>query len=213
MNMVTGSTINAGTILITGIGTAGNFGVGISGSTIASTGGGSIDIRGRGGAAGISISNSTIQTQGAPGALLVSGESTGSSSGVGIGGTSLLGGPTTTGNVIVRATNQGPGDSIQLSGTLQTTGVVNLRPGGVTAIGALSPANADLIEINGATDRFSLSSTDLATVAPSAATLVIGSNEHTGRILIGGATPFATPLTLQNAGAGSQGIAINGSLT
>ena len=207
----------SGSILVTGIAGT-NSGVSLLSATVRTTAGGSIDIRGRGGFAGLDSDDSTLSTAGAGlGTILISGESTVSQEGVNLGGTTVVGGASTTGNIIVRATNAGGDDSINIQGPVQgglhTTGIVNLRPGGVSAAGALTPADTDLIAINGSGTVFSLSSAELLRVAPTVAALVIGGSSHTGSIVVGAATAFSNNLTLQNAGAGSAGIQINGALS
>jgi filamentous hemagglutinin family protein len=205
----------SGLVSITGVGLAnGSTGVSLAIAEISTVAGGSIDIRGRGDSIGVELDDATVTTTGAgPGRIMVSGQSTGASAGVQIGGTSKLGNIATSGNIIVRATNASAGDSIALGGATQTTGVVNLRPGGVSAAGALTPADADTIEINGATTGFSLSSTELSTIVKTAAALVIGGSSQTGAINVGAATSFPVPVTLQTAGAGSSGIDLSGAVT
>ena len=226
----------SGDILITGLsGSAGRFAVGVTLSDviIETTAGGSIDIRGRseppatGVSDGVVITTpSTIQTQGAPGTITISGESPGTNFGVvigenGGGGANLVGGPTTSGNIVIRAANGGGGDSISLSGntTIQTTGVINLRPGGVSTTGALTPDDSETIEIAQETvtlpktGTFRLSPADLDTLADGAAAIVIGGNTHTGRISVLTPYTFKDNVTLQNAGEGSLGIAINAALS
>ena len=121
------------------------LGVVFSGARVETSDGGDIDIRGRAETAGafsrgVVIFDSTIQTQRAPGAILISGESQGPGIGVDLPnerfesqGSNLVGGPGTSGNIVIRATNGGNGDSINIESNtvIQTTGVVNLRPGGV----------------------------------------------------------------------------------
>lgn len=194
------------------------------GVTIETTAGGRIDIRGRGEApaaafsTGVEIfSPTTIRTQGAPGTIMISGESTGANFGIVFGdvergGTNLVGGPTTSGNIVIRAANAGGGDSIDLIGntTIQTTGVINLRPGGVSSIGALTPDDGETIEIAseeplpppepGPITTFRLSAAELDTLADGAAAIVIGGSTHTGQITVLTPYTFKDNVTLQNAG-------------
>lgn len=200
-------------------GSGGGNGAFIASTLIAATAGGSITISGRGEAGitaaiprGVVFDDALVTTSGA-GTILVSGESTGATQGVVVGGVTRLGGPAATGSIIVRATNGGGADSIDLgssaSGGLVTTGAVNLRPGGVAANGQLTAAAADFIDINGATNVFSLDNAELTRISPSAAALVIGGSTHDGRIRLGAPTTFANPLTLQNGGSDSAGIRLD----
>ena len=191
----------SGDIFIAGLSTSadrGAIGVSLSGVTIETTAGGNIDIRGRGDGPNLStgvdiFTTTTIRTQGTPGTIVISGESTSADFGVAFGeegGTNLIGGPTTSGNIMVRAANAGGGDSIDLIGntTIQTTGVINLRPGGVSSSGSLTPVIGATIEI--APDpmiaspgqTFRLSPTELDTLTKGAAAIVIGGGTHTGLI-------------------------------
>ena len=134
-----------------------------------------------------------------------------------------IGGPATSGNIMIRATNDGGGDSINIQSigqpntVIQTTGVVNLRPGGVSATGELTAANADPIEItlpaSPSTSNFRLSAAELSTIQDGTAGIVIGSDTHTGRISVLTPVSFNANLTLQNGGGGSQGIAIDAALS
>jgi hypothetical protein len=202
-----------GDIGITGVATGANsVGVTLASPTVQTVGGGSIDVRGRGDFIGVDSDDAAVSTAGAgTGRILISGESTGASPGVRIGGVSAVGGAATSGNIVVRATNAGSGDSIALGGTTQTSSVVNLRPGGVSAAGALTPADTDEIEINGAVNVFSLSQSELNSVTAPA--LVVGGSSQTGGIRIGGATSFNSDTTLQTAGSGSAGIQIAGPIS
>ena len=99
---------------------------------------------------------------------------------------------------------------------IQTTGVVNLRPGGVSAT-ELTAANADPIEItlpaSPSTSNFRLSPAELSTIQDGTAGIVIGSDTHTGRISVLTPVSFSDNLTLQNEGTGSLGIAVAGGLS
>ena len=154
----------------------------------------SIDIRGRAETAGassrgVAILASTIETQSDTGAIVISGEAQGPGMpprimarrlGVESQGNTVIGGPATSGNIVIRAnggngdsiTNGGNGDSIDISANtvIQTTGVVNLRPGGVSAAGELTAADAEPIEIadrtstNTSNFTFRLSPAELGTI-------------------------------------------------
>ena len=200
---------------------------------MSSTAGGSIDLRGRSEAGesgllnvGVRTSNSDISTSGGPGRILISGETTSGSYGVRIeefdSSGLTVGGSATSGDIVIRALNDGSGDSIDLStAVIQTTGRVNLRPGGVSAAGALTAANAVPITIANPVivgesevgpSGFALRASDLESIQSGAAGIVIGGNTHTGEIVVGLAFAWQHPLTLQNGGAGSQGIAIDSAL-
>jgi filamentous hemagglutinin family protein len=232
----------SGSMSITGIGGAGGAaayggpggpggdGVDLFASSAQTTAGGSIDIRGRAGAAdafsrGVVTFDSTIRTQGAPGAILISGESPGSGFGVDLPnshsdfdgpGSNSIEAASILGNIVIRATNGGNGDSINIESNtdIGTPGVVNLRPGGVSASGELAAANAAPIEIAEASPSpptpftFRLSPAELNTIQDGTATIVIGSNTHTGPIRVLTPVTFRDNVTLQNAGPGSQGIAL-----
>jgi filamentous hemagglutinin family protein len=200
----------------------------LSHTTIETTGGGSIDIRGRGDAAsfsnGTSIQEATIRTQGDRGAIVISGEATSADFGVELQAEddrNVIGGPMTSGNIVIRATNAGGGDSIDLIGntTIQTTGNVTLRPGGVDAAGNLTAANAEPIEIANpppiitSNFTFRLSPAELGTIQDGTAGIVIGSDTHTGRISVLTPVTFNDSVTLQNEGAGSLGILVAGDLS
>lgn len=204
----------------TGVGAGfGPTGVFMGSPTISTTAGGSINIRGRASGAasiGVDSDDAVVTTSGiGAGTITVSGESTAASLGVRLGGVSRLGGPSTSGNIIVRATNAGDADSIQLGGTIRTTGVIDLRPGGVAASGALTAADADNIEIvafgTGAAG-FVLDTLELLSLTGGAAQVVIGGSTHAGPITVSSAASFVDNVTLQNAGGGSNGIAVNGAL-
>jgi hypothetical protein len=62
------------------------------------------------------------------------------------------------------------------------------------------------------TDGFNASLTSLGIGRRSAPTVVIGSDEHTGKITFRDPNPFLGNLTLQNAGAGSEGIELASNL-
>ena len=233
----------SGNLTLDGVGgspTVGTGGTGVSLDTttpvptLGTTAGGNIEIRGRGGAGaagatsgvGVSILSETVRTQGSPGTIVISGESPGTAPGVLVegnvirGSRSVIGGPGTSGNIVIRATNAGNGDSIQLGAntTIQTTGNVNLRPGGVDAAGNLTAVDTNPIEIAPppavpASAAFRLSPAELDTIQDGTAAIVIGSNTHTGPISVLTAYTFRDNVTLQNAGAGSQGIALEAALS
>jgi filamentous hemagglutinin family protein len=222
-----------GGVRLWGIGPAGfdlsgvplaNTGVYVGGGTIAVVNG-PLDVRGRAdGPASIGVlltdvavggtQASTVATTGANGRILLSGESTGAAPGVSVTTGAALGSAATQGDIVIRAANNGGGDAIALAGAVQGTGVVNLRPGGVSAAPQfnLVDAVATPITIGGAGTGFDLSATDLAALQPGFSSIVVGSNTHAGAITLASAATFADPLTLQNDG-GAGGIAINAALS
>lgn len=202
-------------------------------ATVSSSAGGDIDLRGRSEASesgllnvGVRSRNSDVATSGGPGRILISGETTSGSYGVRIeefdSSDLTVGGSATTGDIVIRALNDGSADSIDLeTAVLQTTGRVNLRPGGVAADGTLTAADAVPITIANPVivgesevgpPGFALRASDLESIQSSATGVVIGSDTHTGAIAVDLAFPWQDPLTLQNGGAGSQGITISSAL-
>ena len=223
---------NQGRVSLTGIGgdaigdILGTFdGVHAERSTIDTTAG-AIDIRGRAGVAtgaaaptGVALVGSTIATGGPLGAITISGESPGASPGVSFsdavdpGRANAIGGASTAGVISIRALNAG-GNMLALSGTIQGSGVLNLRPGGVSAVGALTEAPAVPIGLFGTGAPFALVQAALTQIIqPGFSSVVIGSATHTGLITVAAGADLAGryDITLQNGGAGSAGIAFPGS--
>lgn len=223
---ISDSTIQSGSgpVGIIGIAT-GAGGVGVSNDSAAlvrTTGGGSIDIRGRG-ATGVHFDGNCLGdgctpaqavTTGSPGSISISGESTGSGFGIELAGGALVGDAAESGNVILRAANQSLADSIDLrdtfsSASISTTGNIALRPGGVSASGGLTEAPTTAIGLGTASAGFQLSSGDLAALHPAASgAVIIGSDLQSGRITVAGVPSFGSNITLQNEGAGSAGISL-----
>ncbi len=219
-----GATLNSGSgaLAITGIGGLGGSGVLATSSTVATSAGGSIDMRGRSGAvaagtpgaigSGMTLSGSAVNAAGG-GAILLSGESEGGS-GLVLSGTNAVGSIGTTGNIVLRAFSTGAPAStpmLSLGGTLQTSLAVNLRPGGVSASGALTEQPGTVINFGGASaaGQFAISPVALdAAMQPNSAAVVIGSQAQTGAINVNTSAPLSGlyNLTLQNDGAGSGGI-------
>ncbi|MCK7582607.1 MAG: hypothetical protein MZV65_48240 [Chromatiales bacterium] len=159
-------------------------------------------------------------TTGAPGSIILSGESTTGGAGLLIEGGAVVGDATTSGNIVLRATNAGAGDAIQLessgqSALIQTVGgVIDLRPGGVDFAGPLAPADSVPIDLLGGTGNgFNVSSADLAALQPGASAVVVGGTTHVGAITLFAPLTAATDFSLQNTGAGSAGIALNAALS
>ncbi|MBC7783517.1 MAG: MBG-2 domain-containing protein [Burkholderiales bacterium] len=124
----------------------------------------------------------------------------------------------------MRGKNNGGSDALAIGSdaVIQTTGSVNLRPGGVAPGGSFTAAENDPVFIAdpqfvGGTALgpfgFVLSSPELATIRDGSAGIVIGSATHTGPISANLAFNWQDELTLQNAGAGSAGITINSPIT
>jgi filamentous hemagglutinin family protein len=217
-----------GAVAISGQGGNGGDGVALVTSTVATSAGGAIDIRGRSGpiqagatvpsGSGLSSSASTIQSSGGAGNIVLSGESIGGS-GILLSGTNVLGGAATTGNVVLRASNTAStAQMLALGGTIQTSGVINMRPGGVSATGALTEQPGTAISLGATTTagQFNLSAAALnAAILPGARGVVIGSAAHSGAITTSLSAPLSGlyDLTLQNGAAGSGGISLLGGLS
>lgn len=226
----------SGNILVFGLGTnafTDRFanGLQLTGATLATTAGGSIDLRGRAESgslgfinAGVDITGSTVTTSGGPGQIVISGETTAPFVGVRIQsdpdlGPTTIGGPSTTGSVVIRARNNGSDDALAIGSdnAIQTSGLVSLLPGGVSALGALTRADSDPIfvadpvfvgESSIGPFGFVLSTGELGTIRNGTAGIVIGDAGHTGPILANLGITWQDNLTLQNGGAGSAGITI-----
>lgn len=159
---------------------------------ITSTGGGNISVTGESqnaGGAGIRFANEQPIT-----VLIPAGRIEGS------------------GNVVLRASNDGTSDALVLGTGSQVSaaGVLNLRPGGVDLAGpplayAATPVDrpGDVITVGGAAATgFAVSATELTRM--SAPTMVFGSNAHAADINVISALNFgAGAVTLQNEGGGN----------
>ncbi len=228
---VQGATIQttSGAIRIDGIGGADANGVSMLSSQISASGGGAIDIRGRAGIPqftetagyGVFSDDATVLTSGGPGAMVISGESTSTTSGIFFNGGTTIGGVATTGNITLRALNasdnEDQGDMIDLDGTIQSSGVLNLRPGGVSATGVLTEAPAVAIDLFAPNStQFSLDPNEMTQVIqPGFSSVVIGGAAHTGLITAQGGAPVNGfyDITLQNGGAVSLGIVLANGLS
>ena len=232
---VQGSTIQTttGTIGIDGIGGLRANGVSMLSSQISTSGGGAIDIRGRAGIPiatgsvtaathGVFSDDATVFTSGGPGAMVISGESTTAATpGIVFNGGTAIGSLATTGNITLRALNASDnevqGDMMALGGTIQSSGVLNLRPGGVSATGALTEAPAVAIDLFAPNStQFSLDPNEMTQVIqPGFSSVVVGSAAHTGLITVQGGAPVngLYDITLQNGGAGSSGIVMANGLS
>ena len=89
--------------------------------------------------------------------------------------------------------------------------MLNLRPAEVQADGSAVDRAGDAIDLASSSGTgFALSVPDFAGL--SGASIVVGSAAHSGAINVNGALTVTDPLTLQNSGASSGGIAINAPL-
>jgi filamentous hemagglutinin family protein len=194
---------------------AASEGVGILGSVI-DAGSGQISILGRNSVEGNGVGlgcaecgDTVLSTTGSVGAITISGESTFGGAGI-WSMAATIGGPQTSGNIVLRATSVGGLDSLVLDGvgtstTIQTTGTINIRPGGVTAAGVLIGSVDVPIDVGGPTGEgasFVLTSGELGGIQPGYAALVIGSDQHRGQITVAAPASFSGNVTLQNTGAG-----------
>lgn len=197
---LTSVTSTSGNILITGLGVDRNtiipaVGLDIEGATIRS-GTGTIDLRGHRNALPAAAADNgllvaaTATIAGNGGPLWLTGSSTGG------GGLSLEPGSVVnagTGNVVLRAGNDGSADAITLDGAVSGS-VVDLRPGEVDATGNLVERPADAIAI-AATNGFSVDTGEIGNIT--ANTLVIGSDAQTGTVTVNQALTYAGNVTLE----------------
>jgi hypothetical protein len=197
----------------------------ISNTTIRSTSG-RVDILGRGsnGYSGVDLGFDTLIASGT-GTLSITGEASGSSltglalpglalGDADIGGDRDVAGDIQSGDVILRALNDGSEDSIKLyydsdgffSSNIRTRGTLVLAPGGVSG-GSVTAADAEPISVGASGGAgFELDPDDLAAIDPLTPSVVIGSSSHSGAINVASGVTPAFDLTLQNEGGGSAGI-------
>jgi filamentous hemagglutinin family protein len=223
------SLLSGGRLSLTGFSGSGN-GVRIaSAGSLATDGGGAIDLRGRtsdsgASSAGVLIADSSVSVVGGQGVTTISGESAGSGvPGLQITGSSVIGGATTSGDIVLRALNAADpagrrSNMIALAGTLRSSGMLNVRPGGVAADGQLSEAVAVPINLFApltATDFVLDGATFGTVIEPGFSAVVIGSAAHAGRITAFNRAPFGggNDITLQNGGTGSAGIVLERGLS
>jgi filamentous hemagglutinin family protein len=172
---------------------------------------------------GIAMTNVLASTSGGPATLAqgnvrILGVSSAATPALSIDGVTL-GGAAMDGNIIIGGRNGGAGPvfsypgASQWANAVQTTGVINLRPddqnfnyGGVAA-------TAIPISVGGTAGGFNISFTDLGIGRSVPANVVVGSAEHTGQMTFLDPTRFLGNLTLQNGGAGSEGIRLGSNLT
>lgn len=143
------------------------------GSSITSTGGGTVEVTGS-------------HTSNGAGVLIDAGQGNAVQS---------------TGNVILRASNDGSTDALVIARGVSAGGMLNLRTGEVRADGTAGDVTQAPIVLGAASvGGFSVSSDELARL--SAADMVVGSNRHAGTITVAGAVNTNAGLTLQSEGAG-----------
>lgn len=157
-----------------------------NGAQLVTTGGGNIEVTGRSQNGGRGVVLQAGGSPTAPGALP---------------------GIRSSGNVLLRASNDGSGDSIVIEAPVVAAGTIDLRPGGVDVNMVASDDTATPIVLGGPTvNGFSVSGAEFAQL--SAPTIVAGSTTHAGAITVAGALTTSGALTLQNEGGGG-GIALN----
>ncbi|MFM9926192.1 filamentous hemagglutinin N-terminal domain-containing protein [Variovorax sp. H27-G14] len=157
-----------------------------NGARIVTTGGGNIEITGRSlnGGTGVAIEAGGSPT--APGALPVVQGS---------------------GNVVLRALNDGSTDALVIGAPVSAAGAIDLRPGGMDDSFTVFDATTTPIVLGGAgTGGFSVSGAEFARLT--APTIVAGSNTQAADITVAGALTTPGALTLQNDAGGN--IAVNG---
>jgi filamentous hemagglutinin family protein len=159
-----------------------------NGARIVTTGGGGIEITGRSANGGTGVAIEAGGSPTAPGALPVVQGS---------------------GNVVLRAVNDGSTDAIVIGAPVSAAGAIDLRPGGMDANFVASDATTTPIVLGGAgTGGFSVSGAEFARLG--APTIVAGSNTHAADITVAGALSMPGALTLQNDAGGN--IAVNGAV-
>lgn len=115
------------------------------------------------------------------------------------------------GNVVLRASNDGSTDALVIDGTVSAGNVVNLRPGGVAADGTAFDQTATPITLGGAAATgFAVSAAEFSRISAGNA-IVAGSNAHAADINVVGPLALASGLTLQNEGGGN--IALQAPIT
>jgi hypothetical protein len=169
---------------------AGDSGVRMeAGAQLVTTGGGNIEVTGRSQNGGTGIALQAGGSPTAPGALP---------------------GIRSSGNVVLRAANDGSTDAIVIDAPVVAAGVINLRPGGVDSALNASDATTTPITLGGPSAKgFSISDAEFAQL--SASTIVAGSNAHAADITVVAPLSLASALTLQNGGGGN--IRLDGAVT
>lgn len=201
--------------------------------TTISTVSGSIDLRGVNDGLPITSSNidtffpavsldETNLTATGTGRISVSGSTSSAANGINFADTHVSAG--TGGTIVLRASNNGTATPFGTAGTsslLAPGGSLVLAPGSVNPVTfALTANNSTPISVFSSGPGFSIPQTLFDAVSPQIANVIVGSSTQTGSITVnagcelGDATcapntaNFASSLTLDNAGVGSQGIAM-----
>jgi len=152
-----------------------------NGAQIVTTGGGDIELTGRAQANGIGF---VLEAGGAPTAGNPAPSVQGSD------------------QVVLRADNDRSTDAIAIAAPVSAGSVINLRPGGLDALGNASDSvNAPISLMGGAATGFAVSVAEMALL--NAPVLVAGSDAHAADINVNGALSRAGGLTLQNEGGGN----------
>ncbi|BEP33579.1 hypothetical protein GmRootV59_05530 [Variovorax sp. V59] len=165
------------------------------GARLATTGGGSIELTGS-------------SLQGTPGVSIQPGISSFT------GGVGAAPQVQSSGNLVLRASNDGSAPALAIDVPVSAAGVINLRPGGMDASLNAFDATSTGITVGGAAGPgFTLSDALLSRL--SAPTVVVGSSTHDGTITVAGPVATGGALTLQNegVGGGAGGIVLNGAVT
>lgn len=137
------------------------------------------------------------------------------SGGANSAGLEIAGRIDTGGHVTLRASNDGNADALVISSTtpgIHAGGMLNLRPGEVSASGTASDRTSEAIWVGAAHNGFSLTTAELGSLSAGNA-IVIGSSVHAGTITVDDGISLAGSLTLQNEGAGSGGISLQAPVT
>ncbi len=212
---------------ITVIGVAGaasqsSVGATLLGANLESTVG-SVEIRGRAspspsGSAGVRLDGGTVVAARGTGAKLVvagnSGDTGGGANDLGLDlRAATIGGTDVTADVVLAALSSGNTQGIASQGTqLVTTGAVNLRPARVDQTGAVADEAGAAIQLGGEAlpgTGLLISQTLLNLPQRGFSAMVVGSDQHVGRITVEAPLNPTFNLTLQNSGSGSGGIQID----
>lgn len=214
---------DSGTISITGVGqnpqvSPGN-GVALRGTRV-QTADGDISIQGHvqdqiasAPGAGVVVDNES-QVASARGNIDLTGSA--ESADAGSAGLEVQGSVTASnGNVSLRAANDGNVDALVIdpgSPGVSAGGMLNLRPGAVSASGVTADRLDDAMTLGSDGNGFSVSAAELGRLSADGA-IVLGSAVHAGAITVDGGISLAGSLTLQNEGAGSGGVALQAPVT
>ena len=218
---LSGATLNStsGAISVTGLGQSfidtetgsglDATGVSMQDSTLRSTTG-PIDVRGgvlQGIGSGFTVSTGVRLSEGAAvignGNVSITGSTADGGNGLRLelgseGPDALVSG----GHVTLRASNANQtSDAIVIDGSVTSTGITNVRPGEVSAAGALLDRNDVAINV-GSRTGLGLSQSDLDNIV-AGTTLVLGSNQFGGAITVRLPTTLDNNLTLQTGTGGS----------